>query len=233
MTRSVLLLVSLPVLVLTKAQPLPNSALRIAPTTAFEAVNGRILWQDYRGHRALKLAPLEGHERDVDQEMFAVLTGSDFRDGILEFDVSGARREGYSTAEDVSGFKGIVGITFRMHGDSAERVYLRPENSRGSNQLFRNRSTQYESMPDFPWQKLRADQPGVYESYVDIEPGAWTHMRVVVRGATMRLYVNGSTQPCLVVNDLRHGNSHGAIALWSRISSEAYFSNLRVTAVAK
>ena len=40
--------------------------------------------------------------------------------------------------------------------------------------------------------------------------------------------VNGATQPALVVNDLRHGESRGRIALWTRVSSDAYFSNLRV-----
>jgi hypothetical protein len=197
-------------------------------TTRLAAVNGRLLWLDYRGRRALKLAPLEGHERDTDQEMMAVLTGSDFRNGVIELDVSGARRQGYSTAEDVSGFKGIVGLTFRLHGDSAERFYVRPENSRLDNQLFRNRSTQYESSPDFPWQRLREESPGVYESYVDLESGGWTHLRIEVSGHTARLFVNGASQPCLVVNDLKLGESHGAIALWARISTEAYFANLKV-----
>ncbi|MBI3790778.1 MAG: MBL fold metallo-hydrolase [Gemmatimonadetes bacterium] len=209
--------------------PLPDAALVIAPSTRLDVVNARVLWTEYRGTRALKLAPREGHERDVDQEMFATFVGSDFTDGRIEFDVAGARREGYSKAEDVSGFKGIVGFTFRQRGDSSERFYLRPENARIANQLFRNRSTQYESMPDWPWQRLRAEQPGVYESYVDIEPGAWTHVRIDVRGSTARLYVNHAAEPCLVVNDLRHGASHGALALWSRISSEAYFANLKVT----
>lgn len=197
-------------------------------TTKFALTNARILLMQYRGRQALKLAPLEGHERDVDQEMAAVLTESDFKDGVIEVDVAGARREGYSKAEDVSGFKGIVGVSFRILGDSAERIYLRPENSRLNNQLFRNRSTQYESDPDFSWQRLRQENPGVYESYVDIESGAWTRLRIEVSGNKARLYVNGAKQPCLVVNDLKHGESHGKIALWARISSEAYFSNLRV-----
>jgi len=197
-------------------------------TTRLTAINGRVLWLDYRGRRALKLAPLEGHEHDTDQELMAVLAGSDFRDGVIELDVSGARRQGYSTAEDVSGFKGIVGLTFRLHGDSAERFYIRPENSRLDNQLFRNRSTQYESSPGFSWQRLRLDSPGVYESYVDLESGAWTHLKIEVSGRSARLYVNGASQPCLVVNDLKLGESHGAIALWARISTEAYFSNLKV-----
>ena len=160
--------------------------------------------------------------------MAAVLTESDFKDGVIELDVAGARREGYSKAEDVSGFKGIIGLSFRIHGDSAERIYIRPENARLNNQLFRNRSTQYESDPDFPWPRLRREAPGVYESYVDLESGAWTRLRIEVSGTKVRLYVNGATQPCLVVNDLKLGESRGKIALWTRISTEAYFSNLRI-----
>lgn len=203
-------------------------AIPLDSTTKLALKNARVLWVDYRGRRALKLAPLQGHERDVDQEMAALLIESDFKDGVIELDVAGARREGYSTTEDVSGFKGIVGLSFRIHGDSAERFYIRPENSRLNNQLFRNRSTQYESDPDFPWQRLRQDNPGVYESYVDVESGAWTKLRIEVSGAKAKLYVNGAAQPCLVVNDLKHGESRGKIALWARISSEAYFSNLTV-----
>jgi hypothetical protein len=196
--------------------------------TKLEAQNARLLWVDYRGRRALKLAPREGHEHDVDQAMAAVLTESDFQNGVIEVDVSGARRSGYSTTADSTGFKGIVGISFRVRGDSAERLYVRPENSRVSDQLYRNRSTQYESDPDFPWQRLRQEHPGMYESYVDIESGAWTKLRIEVSGTTARLYVNGATEPSLVVNDLKHGERRGRIALWARISSDAYFSNLRV-----
>jgi hypothetical protein len=205
--------------------------IRLDSTTKFALTNARVLWVDYRGRRALKLAPLAGHEHDTDQELMATLVGSDFRNGVIEVDVSGARREGYSKAEDVSGFKGIVGITFRIRGDSAERFYIRPENARLDNQLFRNRSTQYESSPDYPWQRLREENAGVYESYVDIESGAWTKLRIEVSGSKARLYVNGASQPCLIVNDLKHGESHGAIALWARVSTEAYFSNLRVDTV--
>jgi len=44
--------------------------------------------------------------------------------------------------------------------------------------------------------------------------------------ATARLYVNGASQPSLVVTDLKNGVSAGKIALWARISTEAYFSAL-------
>jgi len=208
-----------------RAAPRP---IRLDSTTKFDLVNGRILPVEYRGRRALKLAPLEGHEHDTDQEMAAVLTNTDFRDGVIELDVAGARRAGYSKTVDSTGFKGIIGISFRVHGDSAERFYLRPENSRVSDQLYRNRSTQYESDPDFPWNRLRQEHPGLYESYVDVESGAWTKLRIEVSGTKAKLFVNGATQPSLIVNDLRLGESRGKIALWARISSDAYFSNLRV-----
>src|SRR5690348_17083630 len=160
--------------------------IRLDSTTKFQLVNGRILPVDYRGRHALKLAPLEGHEHDTDQEMAAVLTNTDFKDGVIEVDVAGARRAGYSKTVDSTGFKGIIGISFRVHGDSAERFYLRPENSRVNDQLYRNRSAQYESDPDFPWNRLRQEHPGMYESYVDVESGGWTKLRIEVAGTKAR-----------------------------------------------
>jgi hypothetical protein len=213
----------------TAQAPPDRTSIPLDARTRLDVTNGRVIPVQYRGRQALKLAPLEGHEHDTDQEMYAVLTDSDLEDGVIEVDVSGARREGYSKATDVSGFKGIVGISFRVHGDSAERFYIRPENARISDQIFRNRSTQYESAPDYPWNRLRQEHPGMYESYVDLESGAWTRLKIEVAGTTARLYVNGASQPSLVVNDLKNGASAGRIALWARISTEAYFSELRVT----
>jgi hypothetical protein len=43
------------------------------------------------------------------------------------------------------------------------------------------------------------------------------------------LYVNGGPQPALVVNDLKLGDSKGAVALWIGLGTEAYFSELRVS----
>lgn len=213
-----------------QAQQAPSSAaaLRLEPATPLTLVNTRAAWVEHRGRPALHLLPLVGHEQDSDQEMMAVLTGTDFGDGVIEIDVSGARRAGYAT-DNASAYKGFVGVSFRVRGDSSERFYVRPENARLEDQLFRNRSVQYEASPDAPWNILRQSSPGVYESYADMEAGGWTRLRIEVSGNRARLYVNGASQPALVVNDLKHGTGRGAIALWARISSDAYFSNLRVT----
>jgi hypothetical protein len=213
-----------------QAPKVPNSSIALDDSTRFELVNAGTKWVEYRGRHALKLAPLPGHEHAQNEELMAILADSDFKNGTIELDVSGARRAGYSTAEDERGFKGMIGVSFRIQGDKRETIYVRPENARLDDQVFRNRSTQYESIPDFPWNLLREQSPGVYESYVDLEPGAWTKLRIEVSGTKARLYVNGATQPCLIVNDLKLGEARGKIALWSRVSTDAYFSNLRVEA---
>jgi len=211
-----------------QAPKVPNSSTALDDSTKFELVNAGTKWVEYRGRHALKLAPLPGHEHAQNEELMAILADSDFKNGTIELDVSCARRAGYSTAEDERGFKGMIGVSFRIQGDKRETIYVRPENARLDDQVFRNRSTQYESIPDFPWNLLREQSPGVYESYVDLDPGAWTKLRIEVAGTKARLYVNGATQPCLIVNDLKLGEARGKIALWSRVSTDAYFSNLRV-----
>ena len=77
--------------------------------------------------------------------------------------------------------------------------------------------------------RLRKESPERYESYVDLEPGAWTRMRIDVRGRSARLYVHDATQPALVVTDLKLGTDAGGIALWIGPGTEGFFRNLTVT----
>ena len=53
-------------------------------------------------------------------------------------------------------------------------------------------------------------------------------MKIVVSGSKASLYVNDAPQPCLIVNDLKLGETHGQIALWAHTSTDGYFSNLIV-----
>ena len=110
-----------------------------------------------------------------------------------------------------------------------EAFYIRPTNGRADDQLRRNHATQYIGMPDFPWHKLRKEQPGVYESYADLVAGEWTRLRVEVDSGRARLFVNGAEQPALIVKDLKLGpNARGGVALWVGPGTEGYFANVRV-----
>jgi len=141
--------------------------------------------------------------------------------------VAGAPRGGSPT--DARGF---VGVSFHVQPDDTryENVYVRPTNGRADDQLRRNHSVQYTSEPEFPWARLREQNPGKYESYADLETGAWTPVKIVVSGVRAQVFVNGAPQPCLIVNDLKLGATHGRIALWAEASSEAYFSRVTLRA---
>ena len=177
----------------------------------------------YRGRPAIHLQSRIGHEAD-DDSMLAIVRGTDFKDGTIELDVAG------SPIPQVPNARGFIGVAFRVqaHPDSFECFYIRPTNARADDQLRRNRSVQYTSSPAFPWQRLRQESPGIYETYADMETGAWTHLKVEVAGTTARLYVNGAIQPTMIVNDLKLGDTRGAIALWSHTFTDGYFANLRI-----
>jgi len=178
----------------------------------------------YKGRQALRVtddAPTAG-----DGERLVILRKTDFQDGTIEVDLAG--EPGPGAVETARGF---VGVAFRVASDGSkyECLYLRPTNGRAEDQVRRNHSVQYISFPDFPWQRLRKEFPEKYESYVDLIPGEWTKVRIEVQGDKARLYVHGAQQPTLVVNDLKQGQGHGAIALWVGPGTVAHFANLRIS----
>ena len=179
----------------------------------------------YHERRAVRVVNVEGQRVQTGEVVLALVKTSDFKDGTIEAEVAGVPRQGAPP-----GTRGFVGIAFHVqdHGSRYEAFYLRMTNGRADDQLQRNHSAQYVSHPDFPWRRLRDENPGKYESYVDLVAGAWTRIRIVVSGNKAQLYVNGADQPCLIVNDLKLGNVHGQVALWTGSDTEAYFSDLTI-----
>ena len=185
----------------------------------------------YRGKSSVRVRSLPSADTVYDPQKsgtgggVVLLQGSSFHDGTIDVDVAGMPQ-----ANAPALARGFVGIAFRVPPDVSryDYVYIRPTNGRADNQERRNHSTQYASFPDNEWLKLRTESPGKYESYTDLVSGAWTHLRIEVNGIKMRLYVNGATQPTLLVNDLKLGDGSGAVALWIGIGTEANFANLRL-----
>ncbi len=186
----------------------------------------------YQGRKAVRVMPAAAPDAETvapknrEGGGIVVLPGTTFHNGTIEVDLAGKPREG--APADARGF---AGVAFRVAADPAryEAFYIRPTNGRADDQLRRNHSAQYISMPDYDWSRLRTATPGRYESYVDLVPGGWTKIKVEVSGAKARLYVNDAPQPALVVNDLKQGDNQGAVALWIGLGTEGYFSNLRIS----
>ena len=219
---SAVLLTSIPVM-----GPATQSASQKSPDLALDNLelhNVKAESATYLGRRGMRITDAAPEGLD-DGGRFAVVPGTSFQDGTIEVNLSG------DTAPNApENLRGFVGIAFRVTPDRShfECFYLRPKNGRSQDQLQRNHSAQYISMPGFGWQKLRLESPGKYESYVDVVPGQWTQVRIQVAGSRAALYVHGAAQPTLVVNDLKQSPVTGAIALWVGVGTIAHFSGLRV-----
>jgi hypothetical protein len=178
----------------------------------------------YRGRSAIEM--VETGTSATGTDMLAVLKGGDFHDGTIDGWLSGQ-----PAPQAPEGARGFVGIAFRVGKkvDHYEAIYIRPTNGRADDQLRRNHSIQYISQPEYPWERLRNESPGMYESYADMTPGTWIHFRIVVKGTQARLFLGPADQPSLIVTDLKHGDESGAIALWIGPGTVAHFCGLEVS----
>ena len=177
---------------------------------------------EYKGKRAIKVTEVG---EVGNGEAYAVVKGPEFRNGTIEVEIAGQPAASAGAAA-----RGFIGVAFRLRDGKFEYIYLRPTNGRADDQVRRNHSTQYSSFPDFDFARLRKEAPEKYESYVDLEPGVWTRVRIVVQGTTARLFVHGAPQPALIVNDLKLGEIAGAVALWIGPGTEGYFTGLAIKA---
>lgn len=188
-------------------------------------LNVKVETVTFKGRKALRVRDAAPPELG-DEGRLVILPKTDFQDGVIEVDLAGEPGPGAG-----DGARGFVGVAFRVAPDQSrfECIYLRPTNGRADDQMRRNHSVQYISMPGFPWHLLRKEFPEKYETYVDLVASEWTKVKIEVRGEKARLYVNGVEQPTLLVNDLKQGLSKGSVALWIGPGTLAHFANLQIS----
>jgi hypothetical protein len=176
---------------------------------------------EYQGRKAVRLTTAA-----QDGAGFAVIRGAQIQDGTIEADLAVK----ITTPPGIR-MPGFIGLAFRMKADGSEyeSVYLRPKNALSDDQAMRNHSLQYCAEPDYGWYRLRREWPFVYESYADIQPETWIHVKIDVAGRSARIYLNGSAKPSLVVDGLKSSNLKGTVALWGYAGEESYFTNIRIT----
>ena len=188
-----------------------------------EGKNVSIAQTTFKGQSAVQLI---ASADALNGTSYAVLKDAMFRDGTIEVDLAGQPAAGAG-----EGARGFIGIAFRIQADGRyEYIYLRPTNGRADDQVRRNHSTQYSAHPDFDFSQSRKEAPERYESYVDLQPGVWTKFKIEVEGRRARLYVHGTEQPVLIVNELKHEPRSGQVALWVGPGTEGYFANLKIAA---
>jgi hypothetical protein len=149
------------------------------------------------------------------------LEGSDFAEGTIEVEVRG---------RDVLQ-RSFLGVAFHRKDDNTyEAVYLRPFNFRAEDPARHQHAVQYITVPDYDWPRLRKEFPEEFENPVEpsVAPTDWVPLRVVVKGATVQIYVGSVTSPTLEVRKLG-SLDRGAVGLWVGNTSDGDFANLRIT----
>jgi hypothetical protein len=188
-------------------------------TAGLSVVGGKAESVEYLGRKAVCLTT------QADSDIFAYVSGSSIQDGVIEFDFAVK-----TTTPPGVHMPGFTGLAFRARPDGShyDMFYLRPKNALADDQAMRNHSVQYVAKSGYDWYPLRRQWPWVYESWADLKPETWTHVKIELHGRSARLFVNGSDSPSLIVNGLKGEDLQGGVALWGYAEEESYFSNLRI-----
>jgi hypothetical protein len=192
----------------------------LADIAALSVAGGKAEPTEYLGRKAVRLITSER------SDIFAYVNGSAIQDGVIEVDLAVK----ITTPPGVR-MPGFTGIAFRARPDGShyDMFYLRPRNALSEDQAMRNHSVQYVAKPGYDWYPLRRQWPWIYESWADLKPETWTHLKIELHGRSARLLLGGSESPTLVVSGLKGEDLSGGVALWGYPGEESYFSNLRVT----
>ena len=149
-------------------------------------------WQT-QGH--VEFSSIEGFPNGMmklQDEASAVLARQNFGNGTIEFD--------FKLLGD-----GIPGIRFRRRGaDTSEVFYLRSDpNCRAANDCIQYTPIVHGVMP---W-----DMYPQYQSAAPVLPNDWNHIRLVVSGRRLGVFVNDSATPTLTVGRLEGDAPDGGI----------------------
>lgn len=163
---------------------------------------------------------------DTDDARMALIEGVAFREGVIELEVAGDRGTVHPEFS-----RAFVGVAFAVSSPTTyEGVYLRFANGRVDDQARRNHTVQYIAHPAWTWERLREEKVSQYESYADVGPGEWTHLRIEVDAGRVRVFINGAAQPALTVPRLRNTAPEGdGVAIWVTSYSVGHYRNLRIT----
>lgn len=185
-----------------------------------------IAFETVKGKKAVRVIK-DSAVKEADEPTFALIKNINFKNGTITVNVLSRLLKTASPTD-----RGFIGIAFRINNTKTkfECIYIRPTNGRAEEQVRRNHAVQYFSYPDYKFNRLRKESPEMYESYADMGLNEWIQMKIVVKDKKATLFLNNSTQPCLIVNDLKHGeNLSGAIGLFVDMGTEGFFNNLTIS----
>lgn len=162
---------------------------------------GKVEFLDYKGRKAIKLNAMSG-------EMF--YRDLNFTDGTIEFDV------------EVDQAGPFPSIYFRAEIDSqsSEHVYLRTGTAARSNAVD---AVQYASIINRVnlW-----DLQHEFQTAAEIRIGEWNHVKLVVSGKQLLVYVNNPNRPNLEIPCMEGNTNDGRVGIGTGFPGQAVFTNI-------
>jgi hypothetical protein len=165
------------------------------------------LFDIYKGAKALIL------KKNFDNYKFAGIAypkGLDFKDGQIELDMAS------TTGKD------FVGLAFRVvDAHHYQTLYFRPASSGTIN------AVQYmpEKKEDFNWWDYEANK---YQAEARLPATGWFHIKAVVKGRQLTVYVDHQPKPVMVFDALDPSLTHGSVGFWIGNSDACAYKNLVV-----
>ncbi len=161
----------------------------------------------YKGSKALIL------KKNFDNYKFGGIAypkGLNFKDGEIELDMASSNGKEY------------LGVAFRIRdAHHYETLYFRPA---GSNTI---NAVQYmpEKKDEFNWWDYEADK---YQAKATLPATDWFHIKAVIKGQTLTVYVNHQPKPAMVYKALDPELKNGSVGFWFGNSSACAYKNLIV-----
>jgi hypothetical protein len=148
---------------------------------------------------------IQGVDAMALREGMASPKGVTLRDGTIEF--------------DVQPFVMGAGLAFRRRDDNNfEYFYIRPNGKCAQSNYCLQYAPQTHSV-------LLWDVFPQYQAAASIHDGEWNHIKIVLSGQRMNIYVNREKTPSLRIGRLEGDSSEGALSL----QGPGYFANFSVT----
>jgi hypothetical protein len=163
--------------------------------------------QSYKGSKALII------QKGFNNYKFGAVAypkGLNFTDGEIELDMVSSNGNEY------------LGLAFRIQdAHHYQTLYFRPASTGTINAI------QYmpEKKEDFNWWDYEAEK---YQAKTALPATNWFHVKAVVKGNQLKVYVNHESTPSMVYKDLDPDLKQGSVGYWFGNSLSCAYKNLIV-----
>lgn len=168
--------------------------------TYWDTTSAKVEFVIYKGVKAIKMHP---HSNEIS------VKGINFTNGTIEFDTQPIDAE-------TRGF-GPIGVYFRQqNAKESEYIYLRTKKDDTKRD---NDDIQYAPVVNGV---LLFNMMSQYDGPAPVHNKEWNHVKLVVSGMQMRVYINDMNEPVLDIPRLESNSTTGSIGF----DGLAYFANL-------